>query len=220
MRPLTLTTPKPLLPLAGKPLLRRLVEALPPTVDELIIVVGYRGDQIKAYCGTEFLGRPVTYVTQTKRKGIYQALELCKPLLSRDEPFALFFADDILDATTIAECLAHPLAAVISRVEHPERYGVVTLNPDRTIRDVIEKPEAPTSNLVLTTAYTLTPLIFRYRPPRHPASGEFYISTALGAMAREHPIATVEAKLWIPIGTPEDLARAEAILKEDQAARS
>lgn len=212
MRPLTLTTPKPLLSLAGKPLLHRLVEALPEKVDELVFVIGYRGEQIKEYCGDRFLGRPVAYVTQPERRGTFHALELCEPLLRGGEPFAFFYADDLLDAETVAACLAHPLAAVTTQVEHPERFGVVTLNPDGTIRDIVEKPTSPTSNLVLTTAYTLTPHIFRYRPAPHPASGEYYLSTALGAMAKEHPVRAVTAKLWVPIGTPEDLARAEALL--------
>ncbi len=64
MRPLTLTKPKPLLEVLGKPLIRYATEGLPKEVTELIIVLGYRGEQIKAYCGTSFCGRTVTYVWQ------------------------------------------------------------------------------------------------------------------------------------------------------------
>ncbi|PIP29941.1 hypothetical protein COU12_00210 [Candidatus Jorgensenbacteria bacterium CG10_big_fil_rev_8_21_14_0_10_54_38] len=220
MRPLTLTTPKPLLHLAGKPLLKHIVEALPPTVSELIIVVGYRGDQIKNYCGNEFLGHAVHYVTQNERTGNYRALELAKPFLAPDEPFGLFFADDLIDRASIAKCLSRPPAIVASRVAHPERFGVITLNADGTVEEIVEKPKVPHSNLVTTSAYALTCDIFRYQPTPHPLNGEFYLATALAQMAREYSIAVVETKFWIPIGTPEDLARAEAILKEDQTARS
>ncbi|MFH1161914.1 MAG: sugar phosphate nucleotidyltransferase [Candidatus Jorgensenbacteria bacterium] len=213
MRPLTLTTPKSLVPLLGKPLLRHIVEALPPSVVELIIVTGYRGDQIKEYCGPEFLGRPVTYVAQTERKGTYHALELCKPYLSKNDAFAFLYSDDLTDAASIAECLSRPLAIVASHAEHPERFGVITLNADGTIREIEEKPAAPRSNLVTTATHMITPDIFNYPPVPHPANGEYYFATALGAMAREHPIEVVETKLWIPIGTPGDLARAETILK-------
>lgn len=219
MRPLTLDTPKPLLPLAGKPLLQHLVEMLPPSVDELILVVGYRGEQIKDYCGTAFLGHPITYVTQTERKGTYHALELCKPYLAPDKPFAFFFSDDLLDPAAIAECLSYPCAVVASRVERPERFGVIELNPDGTIRDIVEKPEHPLTDLATTTAFSITPHIFRYPPAPHPRTGEYYFSTALSAMAKEHPIRVVKTKFWFPIGTPEDMVLAETILK-DQASRS
>lgn len=82
LRPLTDTTPKPLVLVAGKPLLSHIVAALPSAVDEIILVVGYRGEQIRAYCGDEFMGRKVTYVEQVEQRGTAHALWLCKDLLS------------------------------------------------------------------------------------------------------------------------------------------
>lgn len=209
MRPLTLTTPKPLLTLRGKSLLRHVAEALPASVDELILVIGYRGDQIKEHCGVEFLGRKVIYVTQTERNGTFHALELCKAHLPAQESFAFLYADDYLDPASVAECLSYPRAVVAARAEHPERFGVITLNKDGTVKNIEEKPVAPRSNLVLGPVCVVTPDIFRYAPPPHPASGERYFASALGMMAEEYPVKVVEAKLWIPIGTPEDLTRAE-----------
>jgi NDP-sugar pyrophosphorylase family protein len=64
LRPLTDDIPKPLVLVAGKSLLEHIVAALPSAVDELIIVHGYLGEQIKAHCGEFYFGRKVTYVEQ------------------------------------------------------------------------------------------------------------------------------------------------------------
>src|SRR3989338_8468553 len=108
MRPLTLTTPKPLLEVAGKFLLRHIVEALPSEVDELVIVIGYLGDQIKNYCGTEFCGKKVSYVWQKEKTGTGKALFLCEPLVRGR--FFMLYADDILGAEGLRECLKYYLS--------------------------------------------------------------------------------------------------------------
>ena len=56
MRPLTDTMPKPMIPVLCKPLLEYTFAALPDEIDEVILVIRYRGDQIKAYFGDNFLG--------------------------------------------------------------------------------------------------------------------------------------------------------------------
>ena len=69
MRPLTDSTPKPLILVCGKPVLQHIVEALPPEVDELILVVGYFKEQIKDFCGEEYLGKRVHYCEQANFAG-------------------------------------------------------------------------------------------------------------------------------------------------------
>jgi NDP-sugar pyrophosphorylase family protein len=83
MRPLTLETPKPMIDVLGKPLLHHLIDGLPSEITVLIIVIGYKGEQIRAYFGESFEGRKVSYVIQEKQIGNAQALELCQPLLSK-----------------------------------------------------------------------------------------------------------------------------------------
>ena len=57
MRPLTLAMPKPLVPVCGVPLIEHIVRPLPKVIDELIIVIGYKGEMIREYCGEEFMER-------------------------------------------------------------------------------------------------------------------------------------------------------------------
>ena len=123
LRPLTENTPKPLVEVAGKPLLDHIIEALPTAVDELIIVTGYLGDKIKAYYGTEYLGRKITYVHQEEQKGTAPALWLCKDLLKGR--FLFMFADDIHGANDIARVTSYSRALLTMPTKTPERFGIV-----------------------------------------------------------------------------------------------
>lgn len=212
MWPLTLKNPKPLLKVAGIPIIERLIGQLPLKVDELIVVIGYLGEKIQNYLGDEFMGRRVRYVWQKEKLGTYDAVVRARHLLD-NEPFGAFFADDILDKETIHKLLEHPLAVVTAEVPDARPFGVVVFNPDGTIADIEEKPEIPKSNSVLTTAYVFTPHIFEYAPTPH-SSGELFLSHAVSKMAKEHPIKAIKAKMWLPIGKPEDIPKAEAVLKD------
>lgn len=213
MRPLTINTPKPLLKINGKPLLWHLVSAFPKKINEIILVIGYLGDQIKNHCNNEFLGRPVKYVWQKEKKGTYNALELCKNYLSENEPFFVFYADDLIDKKTIKNCLKHSFAVTCDYSKNPERFGVIVKNSDDTIKKIIEKPENPPSNLILASCVLLDKNIFKYPPQAHP-NGEYYLSSAISQMSKNHPVKAVKSNFWLPIGTPEDLKKAEKVLQK------
>lgn len=211
MRPLTYTTPKPLIKLGNKSLLEHLVLSLPKKVTELILVVGHLGEKIREHCSDTFCGRSIKYVWQEEKKGTYHALELCKSLLNQNEPFAVLYADDLIDRATFEKCLEHDLAAITKTVENPRRWGIVTLNDDGSIKDIVEKPESPESNLALISGFVLNSSIFNYAPAQHP-NGEYYLSTAVAKMAKDHKIFSVQAQSWIPVGTLDDLKKAEELL--------
>ena len=214
MWPLTKTRPKPLILLSGKPLLFHLIKTFPEAITELILVVGYLGGKIIDYCGTELLGRPVRYVWQKKKEGTFPALLLTEPFLKNEEEFFVVYADDLIDPEAVQACIEKTPAVIVKEVEQPERFGVVTLNPDGSIKNIIEKPECPASNLVITSGCSLTPEIFNYPPPIHPTKKEFFLSESINRFAQEHKVWAVSTKFWFPIGTPEDLKKAEEILKE------
>lgn len=214
MRPLTLTIPKPLLKVASQPLLYHLVSKFPPEIDELIIVIGYLGEQIQNYCGNEFLGRPVSYVWQKEKRGTYDALALCQPLLKRKECFFLFYADDLIDAESIKNCLKYELAATAKIMPESElrRFGIVNIDENGFIKEIEEKPENPRSNLALASCYLLNTDIFKYPPAVNVKSGEYYLVDAIAQMAKDYKIAVVPIDFWFPIATPEDIQKAEEII--------
>ena len=184
LRPLTDHCPKPLVKVSGKTLLDHIVLALPSAVDELIIVIGYKGEMIREYCGQLFHGRKVTYVEQVEQNGTAMALWLCKDLLHGR--FLFMFADDIHGRQDIARVTSYSRAMLTMTSETPERFGVVVRNPDGTLAEMIE--------------------------PQVQVKGEYYLTEVLERYAREYPVAVVEEQIWIPIGYPEDITKAETLL--------
>jgi NDP-sugar pyrophosphorylase family protein len=211
MRPLTLERPKPLIEVAGKPIIEYVMDALPPEIDEIIIVTGYKGDMIQERFGDSYGGHPIRYVHQWMPAGTAHALSLARPFIKGK--FMFLNADDILGPEALAEAIKHPLAILVSRHDRPEIMGVVERAEDGTLASIEEKPEKPKSNLVNTNTMVLDDRVFSYEAPRHP-TGEYYIVDPVSSLAKDHAITVIEQPVWIPVGYPEDIPKAEAKLKE------
>ncbi len=209
LRPLTEDKPKQLVTVKGKPLIDYIVGALPSAIDELIIVVGYRGDMIRQYCGNEFYGKRVTYVEQPKAEGTARALWLCKDLLKGR--FLFMFGDDIHGREDLARATSYTRALLVASVSNPEKFGIVVRNPDGTLGLMIEKPEHAPSNCASTGAMVLDEHIFEFEP-QTPLNDEYYLTEVIERYAKKYPIAVVEQQLWIPIGYPDDITKAETLL--------
>lgn len=211
MRPLTDSCPKPMIKILGRPLLHHIIDALPEEVNEVILVVGYLGDQIEKYFGKRFGKFKIVYVRQKEKSGTGHALRLCKKFLGR-EKFLMLYADDLQSKKDLTKLLKHPLALLVKRVKDPRRFGVVTADKNGRILEIVEKPEHPVSNLASTGVKVLDSRIFKYPLVQHP-NGEYYITYPLAQLAKEHEIKAVKASFWLPIGYPEDLKKAEKILR-------
>ncbi|MFT7644705.1 MAG: NDP-sugar pyrophosphorylase family protein [Candidatus Paceibacteria bacterium] len=209
LRPLTEDTPKPLIKVAGKSLLDHIVESLPTSVNELILVTGYLEDKIKEHCGDTFHGRKVTYVHQAEQKGTGHALWLCKDLIKGR--FLFMFADDLHGKQDIARATSYTRSMLTLTTNNPERFGIVVRHPDGTLAEMIEKPEHPPSNLASTGVMVLDDHVFDFEL-KVEKDGEFYLTDVIAEYAKKYPIAVVEQNLWIPIGYPEDIEKAERIL--------
>lgn len=209
LRPLTEARPKPLVVVGDKTLLDHIVSVLPSSVDELIIVTGYLGHMIREYCGNEFYGRKVTYVTQEEQNGTAKALWLCKDLIKGR--FLFLFADDIHGKEDLARATSYTRSLLVASVQNPEKFGIVVRNPDGTLGLMIEKPEHAPSNCASTGAMVLDEHIFEFEP-QTPVKNEFYLTEVIERYAQKYPIAVVEQKMWIPIATVEDVEKANALL--------
>jgi bifunctional UDP-N-acetylglucosamine pyrophosphorylase/glucosamine-1-phosphate N-acetyltransferase len=211
LRPLTEHTPKPLVQVAGKTLLDHIVGALPSSVDELVIVTGYLGEQIREHCGDEFHGRKVTYVHQEEPNGTAKALWLCKDLIKGR--FLFMFADDIHGKNDLARAVSYSRSMLVAQVDNPEKFGIVVRRPDGTISQMIEKPENAPSNCASTGAMVLDQNIFDYEPQESKTiKGEYYLTEVIERYSKEFPIAVVEQSTWIPIASVADVDGANALL--------
>lgn len=211
LRPLTENTPKPLVKVNGKTLLDHIVEALPSAIDELIIVTGYLGEQVREHCGEEFHGRQVTYIHQEEQNGTAKALWLCKDLIKGR--FLFMFADDIHGKNDLARAVSFSRSMLVAQVENPEKFGIVVRRPDGTISQMIEKPKHAPSNCASTGAMVLDQNIFEYEPLESKTiKDEFYLTEVIERYSKDFPIAVVEQNTWIPIASIEDVEGANRLL--------
>jgi UDP-N-acetylglucosamine diphosphorylase / glucose-1-phosphate thymidylyltransferase / UDP-N-acetylgalactosamine diphosphorylase / glucosamine-1-phosphate N-acetyltransferase / galactosamine-1-phosphate N-acetyltransferase len=213
MRPLTEATPKPMIKVLGKPLLERFLEVLPDDIDEVILVVGYKRDQIQNYFGDEFEDKKIAYVVQEEQLGVAHALFLCKDLIAEGERFLYGYCDDLHSKKVLTKLIKHPLAALAMEYDDPRAFGVFEVDGDGNLVDIEEKPEHPKSNLASTGTYVLDSRIFDYDLVKDSKHGEYFITDNISRMAKDCKFKVVEADFWQPIGYPEDIKKAEEILK-------
>jgi len=195
---------------AGKALLDHILEALPSAVDEIIMVTGYLEEQLREHFGSEYNGRKITYVHQAEQKGTGHALWLCKDLIKGR--FVFMFADDIHGTADLARLTSYTRGMLALTTQTPERFGIVVRHPDGTLAQFVEKPVHAPSNLASTGVFVLDEHIFEFEPTTE-TNGEFYHTDMIREYAKIYPIAVVEQNLWIPVGYPEDIQTAEAILR-------
>jgi glucose-1-phosphate thymidylyltransferase len=226
LRPLTEDKPKGMVEVAGKPILTHCFEQLADLgADELLVVVGYRKEAIIEHYGDEFEGTPITYTHQREQKGLAHALLTVEEQI--DDDFMLMLGDNIFRAN-LSDVVNRQredradAAFLVEEVPWDEasRYGVCDTNKYGEIVEVVEKPEDPPSNLVMTGFYTFTPAIFHACHLVQPSNrNEYEISDAIDLLIHSgRTIDAIRMDGWRnDIGYPEDRDQAEErLLEEDE----
>ncbi len=208
LRPLTLEIPKPMLPVGGKPILEHTLAALPTEVDEAIIVVDYLADQIRAHFGDRFGHLKIIYVTQGEKTGTAAALGYARPHLRPGENFMVVHSDDIYSAPDLKAAVKAGPSVLVAESDHPERFGVCVLDKDGNLDYMLEKPENPPCNLVMTGVYVLPHEIFDM-PVTTSKNGEITLSEQVGLLAKKIPLKIVRMSLWVPINNHEEYEAAQ-----------
>ena len=121
------------------------------------------------------------------------------------------FADDIHGKQDLANVSSYERGMLVLQTDTPERFGIVTKHSDGTMAEFIEKPVHPPSNLASTGVFVFDEHIFEYEPVVE-TNGEFYHTDMTREYSKKYPIRVVEQEMWIPVGYPEDITRAEEIL--------
>jgi len=210
LRPLTDAVPKPMVRIAGRPILEYTIRALPREINEVILVIGYKGEGVKEYFGDSFDGRAITYVWQDAPRGPMHALALTKDIL-KDDFFLVLYADDLYDSSDIANCMQTVPVILVKETAHPERFGVCLVGEKGRLISIFEKQENPPSNLALIGVHLLDKSIFEL-PSAPMPNGELNLTKQIGIWAKERHIQVIRAHFWHPIGYPEDVGAAEKIV--------
>lgn len=213
MRPLTLTKPKPMIEVLGRPLLAHIIDSLPEEISEVLIVVGYKKEVIKDYFKEQYSGRTIRYIEQIKPEGTAQALYLCKDFIAKGERFLFMFADDLHSKEGLRKLMRHPMAVLVMKHSDPSRFGVVLAGKDGKVIEIDEKPIQPKSNLVVIGAYMFDDRIFNYKLVRHERLKEYFIPDIVAQLLKEHEMVIEETDFWHPIGYPHDIDSAERVLR-------
>jgi glucose-1-phosphate thymidylyltransferase len=165
LRPFTVNRPKVMLSIAGRPILGYVVEALAKNgIRNIVMVVGYRKDQIFDYFGSgERFDVEITYVTQERQLGTAHALAQAQGVIA--DEFLLLLGDNLIEAETIAKFVGvAPEAVLVKKVDNPKRYGVVDIK-DGEVQSITEKPEEAGTNIISTGIYAFSKEIFRFIEP-------------------------------------------------------
>jgi len=207
MRPLTESLPKPMLPVADRPLLAHTADAaVDGGASQLVFVVGYEAEAVRAYFGEEYRGVPVSYAVQEEQLGTAHAVQCAEEYV--DGPFAVLNGDDLYDRESVAALLSQDGPAVGTyRVEDPTSYGVFELT-DGVVTGIVEKPADPPTDLVNVGAYRFPAEARDWLDVPLSERGEHEITDVLARVIAERSVGTVEVERWLGCGRPWELLEA------------
>ena len=213
MRPLTLTTPKPLLPLQNRPILEWSLLSLRGIVDRVLIVVHYLKTQIADFMARQTLFPDYALVEQLPRPlGTGHALNCCRDRLKSDE-FLVINGDDLFSRAALRQLSRQDYGILSAPRSDYERYGVIVKNAAGAFQSIDEKPPPgryPAPAACSIGAYKFRADVFEYALAKT-ARGEYEISDYMTAAARDRAVAVVDSPFWLPIGDPAALAAAQSV---------
>lgn len=209
MKPLTEDTPKPLLPVAGKPIIEHSIDLLEGKIDEIVIVAGYEIGQFKERYGDR---ENIEIVEQEEQEGTADAALSAKELVG--EKTLILNGDDIY-GESLAKITEKETAVLASETEKPENFGVFSAE-DGNVTGIMEKPDNPDSNLVNTGCFLVKQNFFDLlEKVDRSERGEHEITDALEEYFKTENVELVEANNWMPCSYPWQLIDAnEKLLNE------
>jgi glucose-1-phosphate thymidylyltransferase len=156
LRPHTLTNPKPLFPIAGKPIVQRLVEDIAAVyegkIDEIAFIVGDFGPAVEKQLQEigKRLNTRVSIYHQAEPLGTAHAIDCASPSL--DDEVIIAFADTLFVADFKLD-RSQDGVIWVNKVANPQQFGVVLVNDKGIITGMVEKPETPVSDLAIIGIY-------------------------------------------------------------------
>ena len=160
LRPFTEMMPKVMLPVANKPILEHVFDAIKETeIDEIILVVGYKKEVIMDYF-KDYKGIKITYKPQDKQLGTAHALLQAKDEIN--ESFIVLAGDNIIDSKSIQKLIQDKseYSIIIKEHIHSSKYGVVFLE-NNNLKELVEKPKEEIGKFISTGIYKLPKDVFK-----------------------------------------------------------
>ena len=210
--PLTINTPKVLLKVANKTLLEHNMDQLKGIADEVILVVGFKKEQIIEYFGDSYEGMKIKYVEQKNQLGTGDAVKCCEPFIK--DKFILMMGDDLYHKNDIEKCVKNQYAVLVQKVSNPERFGVFLTDDNMNVKDLIEKPKEFVSDLANCAMYVLDKKVFDIKLEKS-ERGEYEITDAILQLSKNNEVKCVEVKeYWLSVGYAWHLLDANKVILE------
>jgi glucose-1-phosphate thymidylyltransferase len=223
--PHTYTKPKPMVFVAGKPIIGHILDnmvGLDP--EEVIIVVGYMKEKITSYVDANYSHafKKITYVEQEHQLGLGHSIYVTRDAVDNSPILIalgdMIFKDGYSEFMRLYRCNDKCSGSIgVKNIDNPERYGIVYLNGDNTIKKLVEKPKHSTSHLGIAGVYFIedTRRLFKALEQlisSHP-TGEIQLTDALQLAIEDGSVyRTFEVSSWYDCGRPQSLLEVNRIL--------
>lgn len=222
LRPVTYTMPKPIVPVANKPLIEYAIDnAKLAGITEIAIVVGSMDSPIVPLYGDgSRVGVNITYVVQETQDGLAHAVSMARDFVG-DDDFAMFLGDNLFQ-DSMTDKLKNfsgsdaDASIVLAPVPDPSRFGIAVVE-DGAIKNLVEKPADPPSNLAIVGVYMFRASIFEAIEQIEPsARGELEITDAIQKLVdMGKKVTPAEIDGWfIDAGKPDPIIVANQLVME------
>ncbi len=217
--PFTKTLPKPLFPVAGKPLICHILDVLEKKVDRVIVVIGYESKQIKDTIGKLDYSFEVQWVIQQEQLGTGNAVKICEQEINASH-FLMMYGDIlttpkvIKDILTMGQINDHSEGVIASKsVRNPEKYGCLEIRNGFLV-EIREKDPNPPSNQINAGIMVLPSTIFDCLSKiRKSSRGEIELTDGINMLIQKETQLSVYniKEHWIDIGYPWNLLEANEL---------
>jgi glucose-1-phosphate thymidylyltransferase len=220
MRPLTWSVPKPLLPVAGRPMLAHVMDSLLEAgVDHITLIVGYLGEAIVAWARAAYPNIKVDFAVQNNADGLASAVLLASDHIDNN-PSMVVLGDTLFSADLSVLKGETRNMIVTSIVEDPSMFGVVVMERGRVAK-LVEKPSEPISKLAIVGVYyfasgkKLMEYCRELKKKDIRTRGEYQLTDAMQLMLQNgEPFGILDIDGWYDCGNPITLLETNRILLE------
>lgn len=221
LRPHTNTQPKPLVPIAGVPILGHILKTLQKAgYHEFVFVIGYFGDKIEDYVQTNFKGEiDYEFVVQQPREGLAHAVWSARNSFRNEKEILIVLGDTIVE-TDYADLKTREGSWLgVKKTDNPKDFGIAVLHKGNQVRKLIEKPVIPVSNEALVGIYKIAEVdmllqcIEELFFEKLKTNNEYQLTDALMKMTEKNAVLRAfEVARWFDCGKKEALLAANAVL--------
>ncbi len=220
LRPHTYTQPKPLIPVAGKPIIALIIDQLIAVgVDEFVFIIGYLGEKIRNFVEETYPDLDTAFVNQVERKGLGHAIWTARSIFDKESEIIIVLGDSIIDGDFEALMKRDQSVLMIKKVAEPRSFGVVEMDDNGRILRMVEKPKIPKSNMAVVGVYKIkevTQLLdaLQYNIDNDIRThGEYQLTDGLMRIISQGAhIGTMKVDNWFDCGQKEVLLRTNKTL--------